>query len=208
MESEKKTGEQEYLISELAALAGVTVRTIRYYTDEGLLPQAETRGKYAYYNRSHLLRLELIQKMKEAYLPLREIRQAIEGLSDDAVERQLRSVENESMQPPKSLKVSEAKSSALDYIARVRSRQDDLRSTDKSSEITLPARPPANQPPPKMGKIVVLEDDLPGETWRRIEIAPGIELNLRQPVEPGLDAIIERFIKEIKEVIRKTKRGG
>jgi DNA-binding transcriptional MerR regulator len=206
MESGKKTGEQEYLIGELAALADVTVRTIRYYTDEGLLPQAETRGKYAYYNRRHLLRLELIQKMKEAYLPLREIRQAIEGMSDEEVERQLRSVSTESMQPPKNLQVSEAKSSALDYIARVRSRQDDLRSTDKSSEITLPARPQANQPP-KMGKIVILDDGLPGETWRRIEIAPGIELHLREPVESDVQADLESMIKDIQVAVTK-RRGG
>jgi DNA-binding transcriptional MerR regulator len=208
METQEDRAREEYLINELANLAQVTVRTIRYYTDEGLLPQPETRGKYACYNRSHLLRLELIRHMKEAYLPLREIRQAIQTMSDDEVQQQVQAAGKKSIQLAPARQVAEAKSDALDYIARVRSRQADLRSPDKDSEMILPDRQHPNQPPPKMGKIIVLEDDLPGETWRRIEIAPGVELNLREPVDPAVQTIIENFIKDIKHNIRKTKRGG
>jgi DNA-binding transcriptional MerR regulator len=208
METQKDRGQEEYLINELANLAGVTVRTIRYYTDEGLLPPPDTRGKYAYYNLSHLLRLELIRRMKEAYLPLREIRQAIQAMSDDEVQQQVQVTEKKSIQAPPLHRVSEAKSDALDYIARVRSRQADLRLPDKNNEIVLPGQPQADKAPPKMGKIIVLDNDLPGESWRRIEIAPGIELNLREPVEPGLETIIEDIIKDIKQKIRKSRRGG
>ena len=76
--------EEKFLIHELAEKAGVTVRTIRYYTNEGLLPQPEASGKYAYYSAAHLNRLELIRRMKDAYLPLREIRQTLVRLSDSA----------------------------------------------------------------------------------------------------------------------------
>jgi DNA-binding transcriptional MerR regulator len=82
--------QEEYLINELAQRAGVTVRTIRYYTDQGLLPTPDTRGKYATYNRGHLLRLELIRQMKEAYLPLREIREIIQTLSDEEMRQRLK----------------------------------------------------------------------------------------------------------------------
>ncbi len=67
--------EKKFLINELAKRAKTTVRTIRYYTSEGLLPQPETDGKYAYYDENHLRRLELILRLKEAFLPLKEIRQ-------------------------------------------------------------------------------------------------------------------------------------
>jgi hypothetical protein len=58
-----------------------------------------------------------------------------------------------------------------------------------------------------MGKIVILEDDLPGETWRHIEIAPGIELHLREPVDPDLLAVLESMIKDIQIAVKK-RRGG
>jgi len=205
VETEPRKSEEEYLINELAAQAGVTVRTIRYYTDEGLLPPPETRGKYACYNRSHLLRLELIRRMKEAYLPLREIRQVIIRLSDEEVSRRLREFEQDQAQKP--TQVAETKRDALDYIARVRGQQAHLRAPERDSGGFLPTLPPAVQPPGMpVGKIIILDDDLPGMPWRRIQIADGIELNLREPLDPAVQAAIERFIKEVRQSQR--KRGG
>ena len=71
-----------YTISQLAELAGVTPRTIRYYTAEGLLPRPDARGQYALYGEPHLLRLQLIGQLKETYLPLGEIKMRIENLDD------------------------------------------------------------------------------------------------------------------------------
>jgi len=54
-------------ISELAALAGVPVSTIRYYIREGLLPQPFRTGKTrAYYSSEHLKGIELIKKKQAA----------------------------------------------------------------------------------------------------------------------------------------------
>jgi DNA-binding transcriptional MerR regulator len=203
--------QEEYLINELAQKASVTVRTIRYYTDQGLLPPPDTRGKYATYNGGHLLRLELIRQMKEAYLPLREIREIIQTLSDEEVQKRLGEGQPniQASRPPR---IAEAKSSALDYIAQVRGRQAELRAPEKDGTDILPDRPLAPKPPSQspgvpMGKIVILEDDLPGETWRHIEIAPGIELHLREPVEPDLLAVLESMIKDIQIAVKK-RRGG
>ncbi len=74
---------ENLLIHELAERAKTTVRTIRYYTDEGLLPQPVMQGKYAYYTPNHIQRLELIQRLKNSYLPLKEIRQIMLSLSDE-----------------------------------------------------------------------------------------------------------------------------
>ena len=46
--------EATYTIGELAERAGVTPRTIRYYTAEGLLPRPDTRGQYARYRADQL----------------------------------------------------------------------------------------------------------------------------------------------------------
>ncbi len=77
--------EDQLLIHELAERAGVSVRTIRYYIAEGLLPAPTTRGRYAYYSQEYLDLIELIRRLKEAYLPLREIRSLVLSLPPNKV---------------------------------------------------------------------------------------------------------------------------
>ena len=48
-----------YTIKEIADLAGVTTRTIRYYDEIGLLDPAQTGDNgYRYYDHDSLLRLQ------------------------------------------------------------------------------------------------------------------------------------------------------
>src|SRR5215218_8644551 len=72
-------------LSELTAAADVSVRTVRYYIAEGLLPPPEGSGPGSSYSQGHLDRLRLIQRFKEAYLPLKEIRRRLSGLGDEEV---------------------------------------------------------------------------------------------------------------------------
>ena len=78
---------KEYTIGELASAAATTPRTIRYYTAEGLMPAPDMRGKYAVYTDEHLLRLNVIMRLKEAFLPLQEIRTRLEVLSRQQLEQ-------------------------------------------------------------------------------------------------------------------------
>src|SRR3954447_4702107 len=55
----------EFTIDELAARTGMTVRTVRFYATEGLLPAPERRGRVAYYGAPHRMRLELIRTLQE-----------------------------------------------------------------------------------------------------------------------------------------------
>jgi DNA-binding transcriptional MerR regulator len=64
-------------IGELAARSGVTVRTIRYYIEEGLLPEPRLRGKYGDFDESYLQRIRLIQRLKEERLAIPAIRQRL-----------------------------------------------------------------------------------------------------------------------------------
>lgn len=64
-------------IGELAARSGVTVRTIRYYIEEGLLPDPPLRGKYGEFDESYLQRIQLIRRLKEERLVLPAIRQRL-----------------------------------------------------------------------------------------------------------------------------------
>lgn len=59
------------LSSELARLAGVTVRTLRHYHQIGLLPEPpRTAGGYRHYDVGHLVRLLRIARMTALGIPL------------------------------------------------------------------------------------------------------------------------------------------
>ena len=58
-------------IGELAALTGVPVKTIRYYSDLGLVPEAgRTASGYRRYDEASLARLELVRALRDLGLDL------------------------------------------------------------------------------------------------------------------------------------------
>ena len=72
-------------LTELADRAGVSIRTVRYYIQQGLLAKPEARGPGAHYTEEHLERLLLIKRLQKEHLPLSEIRRAIEtGAAESA----------------------------------------------------------------------------------------------------------------------------
>ncbi|MBB1245599.1 MerR family transcriptional regulator [Streptomyces durbertensis] len=83
-------------IGELAARAGVTVKTVRFYSDRGLLPEAgRSAGGHRRYGRASLDRLRLIRALRGLDLPVPEVARLVDGdgdgggtaLGDDAVVR-------------------------------------------------------------------------------------------------------------------------
>jgi DNA-binding transcriptional MerR regulator len=71
-----------YSISDLARLTGVSVRTIRYYLAQGLIPASGESGPGAHYGDGHLGRLRLVRRLQQQHLPLAEIRARLASLSD------------------------------------------------------------------------------------------------------------------------------
>ncbi len=63
-----------YTIKEIADLAGVSTRTLRYYDEIGLLSPSETGDNgYRYYNHESLLALQQIMFFRELDMPLKDI---------------------------------------------------------------------------------------------------------------------------------------
>jgi DNA-binding transcriptional MerR regulator len=186
-----------YSINELAKKAQVSVRTIRFYVNEGLLPSPETRGRYAVYTDEYLDRLELIRRLKDSFLPLKEIRATLSSLSWEEVKtsladlRQLDAVTQGAVkaenQKESAKRVGEARSSAVEYIAEL------LSST------------PVKRPLPPQPAIQVTPERQPGkletepESWQRIQLGPGLELHIRRPT-PAEDQY------KIEEIIRITRK--
>lgn len=63
----------------LADRAGVSIRTVRYYIQQGLLPKPDARGPGAHYTEEHLDRLLLIKRLQREHLPLAEIRRVLDA---------------------------------------------------------------------------------------------------------------------------------
>ncbi|NEB05755.1 MerR family transcriptional regulator [Streptomyces sp. SID13726] len=69
-----------FTIGELARATGLTVRTIRYWSDEGVLhPVARSTGGYRLYDTEAAARLELIRTLRELGLGLDVVREVVEG---------------------------------------------------------------------------------------------------------------------------------
>lgn len=79
-----RTADEELTIDELAARAGVTVRTVRFYSSRGLLPPPKLRGRLGLYGGDHLARLDLIRELQALGFTLSAIERHLERLPVDA----------------------------------------------------------------------------------------------------------------------------
>ena len=111
---------QTMTLAELTEAADVSTRTVRYYIAEGLLPPPEGAGPASVYTAGHLARLRLIQRLKAAYWPLKEIRRRLAGLSDAEVEAALE--EGDLTPEVASSRADAAMAPARDYLAVLEQR--------------------------------------------------------------------------------------
>ena len=71
-------------VSEVSALTGVTVRTLRHYDSIGLLPPAQTtEAGYRLYDEASLERLSAILLFRELQFPLKDIRAILDSPAYD-----------------------------------------------------------------------------------------------------------------------------
>ena len=68
----------EYTVDEVAHITGTTVRTIRWYQSEGLLPSPRRSGRVAVYDIDHVSRLESIRDLQAHGLTLTAIRRLLD----------------------------------------------------------------------------------------------------------------------------------
>ena len=229
--------DDQLLISELAERAGVSVRTIRFYISEGLLPSPQARGRYSVYDEEYLTRIELIKRLKGAYLPLKEIRRMVESLSKEEIEHMLHKLneptsmnsidgsqtfyQNAGVGPEMPLSQSGVKESglpeALDYISRVLQSQPALAS--KVSQplpaapplMPVPLNPPGRPHAAARASLFQESDSQPGESessWRRYAIQPGVELLVSEKIYHQSAPSIHRIVAQIKQLFSTFPTGG
>jgi DNA-binding transcriptional MerR regulator len=188
---------ESYLINQLAERAGVTVRTIRYYVNEGLLPPPQTKGRYSAYDEDYLYRIRLIKYYKESYLPLSRIRELLDAMTPEEIRA---TVEKYDKEPPEfntlpSLELSEGMEenlSAREYLNNIAMPKRLIQEPKVSMNLKM--LPELEQrrisPRPQLTQDV---------SWKRIEVADGIELLVRED-------IYQQRRREIKDLIKKMER--
>jgi DNA-binding transcriptional MerR regulator len=187
-----------YSLTELADLAGVTPRTVRYYMSQGLLPSPGASGPGAKYDDTHLGRLRLVRKLQREHLPLAEIRQRLAGLDDTAIATLAEAP----------VEVPDPQDSALDYIRRVlgppqaRPNRHLAMKQQPRLAYSLAAEPAAEAPIPNTLSV----EPAPGRSfersqWERIPLAPDIELHIRRPLPRPLAKQVDRLVAIARDLL-------
>jgi len=191
----------EYTLADLARVADVTTRTVRYYIEQGLLPSPKQLGPNARYTESHLERLRLIKKLQAAYLPLAEIRGRLDGLAD-----------HEIAQMSASVAPAPVAGSAIDYVRSVlREPEADYRmafARTASAAATAAAAAPAPVEPPASQTTASNSDTAKPETsepdrsqWERISLHPDVELHIRRPLGRIKNKRVDRLITIARQLL-------
>jgi DNA-binding transcriptional MerR regulator len=208
-----RDGEARYTIDELADLVGVSVRTIRFYIAEGLLPGADSRGRGPGYTEEHLLRLRLARRLVDQHLPLADARDRLAGLSVDDLRALLAEEDQRALR--------RRRASPKAYVSELLAQAHEARSrpppplpaAPSTQAQPLPAHPPrvsqtpAAQPQPSAasraeravaaGAMPMLEraqPAVPPATWRRFSLADGVELHVRADAERQQSPLIRRLL--------------
>ena len=187
-----------YSLTELADLAGVTPRTVRYYMSQGLLPSPGASGPGGKYDDTHLGRLRLVRRLQREHLPLAEIRQRLAGLDDAAIATLA--------EAPAA--VADPQDSALDYIRRVLGPpqvQPNRHLAIKQLPLraySMAADPVTDVPIPN----TLTVEPAPGRSfersqWERIPLAPDIELHVRRPLPRPLAKQVDRLVSIARDLL-------
>lgn len=167
-----------WLIAELAQLAGVSVRTVRHYLTRQVLVSPEFFGVQTRYDRVHLLRLLAIPVLKARGLRrLTDVRRKLDELGQAGLVQLLQT------QP-----LPAATRTALGLPPDARSPEAPLHSqaaarTAAPAVATFQSQAAADA-----------TNSATTETWHRLQLMPGLELNLRSDASP--------FVREAAQQIR------
>ncbi len=199
--------DDRYSLTELADLAGVTPRTVRYYLAQGLLPAVGQSGPGSKYDADHLARLRLIRRLQGEHLPLAEIRHRLETLAEDEI-RDLAGNHGPS-EPP---------GTALDYLRAVLGGPDRDRTASQAAMPTLArvmapaplaASDLAEAPPAYPGAARVLSEAGPPpierSQWERSVLAPDVELHIRRPLSRAQNKGVDRLVTIARELLEEDR---
>ena len=168
-------------------------RMVRYYSGEGLIsPPEGKQGLSAVYGYGHLLQLLVIKRLQADHLPIRKIKELVEGKSERELE-QLLGMESEN---PK-------KNAATEYLESL-----------LKPRTPAPPMPAARKAASRVSASAATSQQAPGpasvNAWSRIEVEPGLELHIRGDYQLPDDVkerqrLARRMLSEIENHIESEK---
>jgi DNA-binding transcriptional MerR regulator len=182
----------DYSLTDLAKIAGVSVRTVRYYIAQGLLPSPVQQGPNTRYSDLHLDRLRLIKRLQNAHLPLAEIRRQLETMPDDRIATL--SDPARAYEPPAD--------SALDYIESLLQPGKPAFAIPVAPSPTMYRRIAPSVPLPSTAPPTTPTVESDRTQWERISLDPDFELHVRRPLTRQHNKQVERLIKIARELLR------
>jgi len=203
-----------YSLGDLARLADVTPRTVRYYVALGLLPSPEAAGPATRYGEGHLARLRLIRRLQREHLPLAEIRIRLERMADDEIIATVSALDSREPDPSQDPDDTLTFVRSLMQQAGIRPTVADRRPAPDVSVQRLAiaespdmawaaAAPPPASPAPTASSAGPGSTSPPRQgpdrtTWERLVISPDVELHVRRP----LDRTSNKRVDQLERIAR------
>ena len=180
----------EYTLTDLAKIADVTPRTIRYYIAQGLLSSPTQLGPAARYTEAHLERLRLIKKLQAADMPLAKIRARLRGLGDDEIATISTSVET-----------APRPSKAIDYVRQLLGERSPRESSVNDQPVHYQSVTPASMPAAAPPSSKPQGPDPDRSQWERISLDPDVELHVRRPLGRLKNRRVDRLISIARQLL-------
>jgi DNA-binding transcriptional MerR regulator len=187
-----------YSLTELADLAGVTPRTVRFYLSQGLLPSPGAIGPGVKYGEDHLDRLRLIRRLQREHLPLAEIRSRLSGLDGSEIAILADAALPDSMV---AAEAADPTDSALDYVRRLLQPPAATSRSVRRMAIAAEAPAPAYATAQDAAEPQPSPPSLERSQWERIALAPDIELHVRRPLPRPQSRKVDRLVSIARELL-------
>ncbi|HEV7902928.1 MAG TPA: MerR family transcriptional regulator [Pyrinomonadaceae bacterium] len=176
-------------------------RTLRYYLAEGLLsPAAEKQGTASVFGYVHLLQLLVVKKLQSEHLPIRKIKELVDGRTGRELERLLGLDAK-----------AGAKNEALSYLEKLLTRSTSPANAppadaSRNQNFASPAAAP-HRPTPNLASERQAAPSSPA-SWSRVEIEPGLELHVRGDYAPPAETKGVRQLTRLILNVLEAYRGG
>jgi DNA-binding transcriptional MerR regulator len=223
--------DERYALTELADLAGVTPRTVRYYLAQGLLPAVGHTGPGAKYDDRHLARLRLVRRLQAEHLPLAEIRRRLDELDDDEIGELAGSTQPTApgdsaleylrgvLAGPPAAKPRRFPDFGIGVLPPLRAQalRDAPVAASRFEPDTVPEFSPpgvADSPAPYASPPMVPPAFVPSipepspmerSQWDRVTLSPDVELHIRRPLGRAQQKQVDRLVAIARELLEEER---
>ena len=185
-----------------------TLRTLRFYVAQGLMDKPLAyEGRTAQYGYRHLLQVVVIKCLQANHIPLRKIREVLQGRSNEELEQLLElppggGAAEESALPDSPSLPAHFPPEALDqkYYGSDKSwsmLKAILQSKSFSHLVTPQERLAAMVAKPRF-----VEPPAESNSWRRLEVEPGVEIHVREDYRLQSRSQLEVLLTRIKHLLK------